>query len=237
MDTVEENSTSNQLIETSNQYFPQKSLNMQEGINMQPGVPLQIQKNIFQKETKKKKQCLPITETEDLEKVDFHLENTIHNVPSIIESPALPITNKIIKKESKQILEDEVVLIKHIQTLSSSVVLQPFLQTKTATYIYKIIPFEKELVSRYDKARIKAKTFPNDEMSINNFLVLSAQLKLKIVARNEELNQTLRRIEMNEISERNALKPHRTNIEGCKNYDDIICHLKIIRALRSALKF
>ena len=44
MDTVEENSTSNQLIETSNQYFPQKSLNMQEGINMQPGVPLQIQK-------------------------------------------------------------------------------------------------------------------------------------------------------------------------------------------------
>ena len=82
--------------------------------------------------------------------------------------------------------------------------LQPFLQTKTATYIYKIIPFEKELVSRYNKARIKAKTFPNDEISINNFSVLSAQMEVKIVARNEELNQTIRRIEMNEISERNA---------------------------------
>ena len=234
MDTVEENSTSNQLIETSNQYFPQKSLNMQEGINMQPGMPLQIQKNIFQK---RKKQCLPIIETEDLEKVDFHVENTMHNVPSIIESPALPRTKKLIKKESNQVLEDEVVLIKPIQTLSSSVALQPFLQTKTATYIYKIIPFEKELVSRYDKARIKATTFPNDEMSINNFSVLSPQMEVKIVARNEELNQTLRRIEMTEISERRALKPHRTNIEGCKNYDDMIYHLKIIRALRSALKF
>ena len=62
-------------------------------------------------------------------------------------------------------------------------------------------------------------------------------MEVKIVARNEELNQTLQRIEMNEISERNALKPHRTNIEGCKNYDDIIYHLEIIRALRSALKF
>ena len=59
MDTKEENSTSNQLIETSNQYFPQKSLIMQEGINMQPGVSLQIQKNIFQKETKKKKTMPP----------------------------------------------------------------------------------------------------------------------------------------------------------------------------------
>ena len=44
----------------------------------------------------------------------------MHNVPSIIESPALAITNKIIKKESKQSLEDEVVLIKPIQILPSS---------------------------------------------------------------------------------------------------------------------
>ena len=97
--------------------------------------------------------------------------------------------------------------------------------------------FAKELVCRYDKARMKAKTFPNDEISINDFSLASAQIEVKIVAKNEELKQTLQQIEMKEILERNAIKSYPTNDEGQKQYDDIIYHLKIIRALRSELKF
>ena len=166
------------------------------------------------------KRCIPII-----------IVNEISN-----EIPASTKTNK--RKRSKKVEEDdEVVLIKPIHTLSSSVLLEPSFKSKTASYIYKIIPFAKELVSRYDKARIKVKTFPNDNMSKNDFLLASAEVEVKIVARYEELKQTLQHIEMKEISERNVLKPHPTNIEGQKQYDDIIYHLKIIRALRSELKF
>ena len=72
---------------------------------MQPGVPLEIQKNVIQEETKMKKQCLTVTETKDMEKVDFNVEKTMHIVPRIIaneisnESPALTKTNNMKKRK------------------------------------------------------------------------------------------------------------------------------------------
>ena len=238
-------------LETSEQYLSQKSLKRNEGINisevnMQPGVPhlvhTEIQKTVIQEETVIKKQSLTVTEAKEMEEVDFNVEK-MHTVPIIIvneisnEIPASTKTNKRERKGSKQVEDDEVVLIKPIHTLSSSVLLEPSFKSKTASYIYKIIPFAKELISRYDKARINVKTFPNDIISKNDFLLASAEVEVKIVARYEELKQTLQQIEMKEISERNVLKPHPTNIEGQKQYDDIIYHLKIIRVLRSELKF
>ena len=68
---------------------------------MQPGVPIEIQKNVIQEETKMEKQCLAVTETKDMEKVDFNVEKTMHIVPRIIaneinnESPALIQFNSI----------------------------------------------------------------------------------------------------------------------------------------------
>ena len=183
-------------------------------------------------------------ESENMEGVDFNVEKINHILPRIIpnqitnnESLALTKTNKMKRK----LIDDEVVLIKPIQTLPSSDVLKPSFQTKTASYIYIYIyiymPFAKELVCIYDKARIKANTFPNDEISINDFSLASAQIEVKIVGRNEELKQTQQQLEMKEILERNVIKPYPTNDESQKQYDDIIYHLKIIRALRSELKF
>ena len=48
-------------------------------------------------------------------------------------------------------------------------------------------------------AWIKAKTFPNDQMSVNDFSLVSPQIEVKTVARNEELKQTLQQIEMKEM--------------------------------------
>ena len=205
-------------------------------------VHTQIQKHLIPEETETIKKSLTVKKCENMEGVDFNVEKINYILPRIIpnqitNNESLPLTKT--NKMKRKLIDDEVVLIKPIQTLPSSDVLEPSFQTKTASYIYiyKIMPFAKELVCRYDKARMKAKSFPNDEISINDFSLASAQIEVKIVARNEELKQTLQQIEMKEILERNVIKPYPTNDEGQKQYDDIIYHLKIIRALRSELKF
>ena len=57
---------------------------------------------------------------------------------------------------------------------------------KTANYINQVIPVEKDLIKKYDNARMKAKAFPSNKLLHDEFSMLSAQIKIKLLIKNDE---------------------------------------------------
>ena len=59
-------------------------------------------------------------------------------------------------------------------------------RSKTANYINQVIPLEKDLIKKYDNARMKAKAFPSDKFLHDEFSMLSAQIEIKLLIKNDE---------------------------------------------------
>ena len=102
-------------------------------------------------------------------------------------------------------------------------------QTKTANYIYKVIPSEENLIKQYDHARTKYKKNQTDINKKEDLEKLPAMLEIKLILKNEELNRTLERYEMDQVNNR---KETEWNL-----YADVKFKLTVITALRNEMKF
>ena len=62
-------------------------------------------------------------------------------------------------------------------------------RSKTATYIYHVLPIEKEIIKEYDTYRTNVKAFPKDRQIFNDFQQISAQVEIKILIENDKLKK------------------------------------------------
>ena len=83
-------------------------------------------------------------------------------------------------KSNPDTTESEIYSMKH---LNKKHVLQNVkddfdFRSKTANYINQVIPLDKELIKKYDDARMKVKAFPSDKLLHDNFQCFQHRLKL-----------------------------------------------------------
>ena len=71
-------------------------------------------------------------------------------------------------------------------------------RSKTANYISQVITMEKYLIRKYDNARMKPKAFPNDKLLHDEFSILSAQIEIKLLIKNDESKNYIKKHENEE---------------------------------------
>ena len=110
-------------------------------------------------------------------------------------------------------------------------------RSKTATYIYHVLPMEKEIIKEYDTYRMNVKAFPKNRQIFNDFQQISAQVEIKILIENDKLKKDIKKLEMKQIVEKSSLNPIPCNESEQKQCNEIISKLKVIRALRNEMNF
>ena len=152
--------------------------------------------------------------------------------PDILTSDVAETINitQIPAKSSPDTTESEIYSMKH---LNKKHVLQNVkddfdFRSKTANYINQVISLEKDLIKKYDNAKMKAKAFPSDKLLHDEFSMLSAQTEIKLL---------IKTTEMKKMMESSSFNPIPCDETERKQYDEILFKLKIIRALRTELNF
>ena len=168
--------------------------------------------------------------------------NEEHNTDTdILTSNVAEIINKpqILVKSSPDTVESEIYSMKHMnkKNVLQNVKHDFDFRSKTANYINQVIPMEKDLVKKYDNARMKVKPCPNDKLLHDEFSILSAQIEIKLLIKNDELKNIIKSTEMKQIMESASFNPFQCDETEQKQYDEIIFKLKIIRVLRTELNF
>ena len=158
--------------------------------------------------------------------------------PDILTSNVAETINitQIPAKSSPDTTESEIYSMKH---LNKKHVLQNVkndfdFRSKTANYI---IPLEKDLIKKYENARMKAKAFPSDKLLHDEFSMLSAQIEIKLLINNDEFKIYIKTTEMEKMMESSTFYQLPYDETERKQYDEILFKLKIIRALRTELNF
>ena len=161
--------------------------------------------------------------------------------PAILTSNVAETVNitQIPAKSSPDTTEIEIYSMNH---LNKKHVLQNVehdfdFRSKTANYIDQVIPLEKDLIKKYDNAKMKAKVFPNDELLHDEFSMLSAQIEIKLLIKNDEFKNYIKTPEMKKLMESSSFNTLPCDETEQKQYDEILFKLKIIRALRTELNF
>ena len=110
-------------------------------------------------------------------------------------------------------------------------------KTRTAQYIYEVIPKELVLIQKYDNARTKAKNNNFDKLVHEIFCDVSAEIEVKLMIKFEQLEKQMNSLEMKQIC--NSKKLNAIPEEGSdkEEFENIDFKLKIIRALRHDMKF
>ena len=104
-------------------------------------------------------------------------------------------------------------------------------------YIHHIIPKEKVLVKKYDNVRMKLKTIKNDETLQEELLNISAEIEVKLLLKNDDWKAELKILEIKQINTNSTLCTIPDGVNERKRYEGIIYKLKVIRALRSEMRF
>ena len=110
-------------------------------------------------------------------------------------------------------------------------------RSKTATYIYHVLPMEKEIILEYDTYRMNVKAFPKDRQIFNDFQQISAQVEIKLLIENDKLKKDIKKLELKQTVEKSSLNPIPCNESEKKHYNETISKLKVIRALRNEINF
>ena len=84
---------------------------------------------------------------------------------------------------------------------------------------------------------MKAKAFPSDKLLHDEFSMLSAQIEIKLLIKNDEFKIYIKTTEMKKMMESSSFNPLPCDETERKQYDEILFKLKIIRALRTELNF
>ena len=85
-------------------------------------------------------------------------------------------------KSSPDTTESEIYSMKHLNKKHVLQNVDDFdFRSKTANYINQVIPLEKDLIKKYDNARMKAKAFPSDKLLHDEFSMLSSQIEIKLL--------------------------------------------------------
>ena len=128
-----------------------------------------------------------------------------NSYPGILTSNVAETINitQVPAKSSPDTTESEIYSMNH---LNKKHVLQNVkddfdFRSKTANYINQVKPLEKDLIKKYDNARMKAKAFPSDKLLHDEFSMLSAQIEIKLLIKNDEFKIYIKTTEMKKMVE------------------------------------